>query len=334
MHIISVIICVYNGERYILEQLESIRLQTLQPDEVIFYDDCSTDYTVNIIKKYISDFNLSATWKLNINISNKGWRINFYDALSVCNGDYIFFGDQDDIWYSNKISIMIDIMNSNPNIYVLNGLFKTINSSGEDYNYLNFNSIKYDKKIIKSDLNRNLYINNYRHGCTMVIRKIIKEQLKYFKRCQLFKHDLWSLIIGSLFNGCYHVNLPVIKYRIHMNNVTIIEFSKDVKPNREKRIKNLENDFNYVAFLKSGIDSLDKNIINKKEYLNLLIAYNFYKFRLKLIKDSNLLYSIRLLSFLPIYIKYFKIKLYFVDIIEALKLKDILKRYKIFNKNS
>ena len=52
---ISVCMGVYNGEKYIKEQLESIRLQTRQPDEVILCDDRSTDTTCQVVDEYLTE---------------------------------------------------------------------------------------------------------------------------------------------------------------------------------------------------------------------------------------------------------------------------------------
>ena len=52
---ISVALCTYNGEKYILEQLESILSQTLLPDEIMVCDDCSSDRTVELIKSIIPE---------------------------------------------------------------------------------------------------------------------------------------------------------------------------------------------------------------------------------------------------------------------------------------
>ena len=53
---ISVVLCTYNGEAFLVEQLDSIRLQTKSVAEVLIADDRSTDSTVHIIKEYIEKY--------------------------------------------------------------------------------------------------------------------------------------------------------------------------------------------------------------------------------------------------------------------------------------
>ena len=55
---ISLVMATYNGEKYLYEQLDSIRCQTMPPDEVIICDDCSKDSTVNMIQEYIDKYQL------------------------------------------------------------------------------------------------------------------------------------------------------------------------------------------------------------------------------------------------------------------------------------
>ena len=66
---ISVVMTTYNGQKYLLEQLESLRNQTFKIDEVIIMDDCSQDETPNLIRKYIADNDL------------KGWKLRLYLSL-------------------------------------------------------------------------------------------------------------------------------------------------------------------------------------------------------------------------------------------------------------
>ena len=98
----SVVMTVYNGSRYLLEMLDSLRNQTRAIDEVLFFDDRSTDSSREIIQTYISEHKLS-NWKLIINENNKGWEKNFTNGISAATGDIIFPCDQDDVWHLDKI---------------------------------------------------------------------------------------------------------------------------------------------------------------------------------------------------------------------------------------
>ena len=70
---VSVVLCCYNGEKYIKEQLDSLKTQTRQPDEVLIIDDCSKDNTVKIVEEYIKSNDLKS-WKMIRNGQNKGWK--------------------------------------------------------------------------------------------------------------------------------------------------------------------------------------------------------------------------------------------------------------------
>ena len=98
----SVIMATYNGEKYITEQLDSIRNQTLPPDEVIICDDCSSDNTRTIINEYISKYKLTG-WQLYSNEKNIGFFDNFFKALRLSTGDVIYLSDQDDVWDKYKL---------------------------------------------------------------------------------------------------------------------------------------------------------------------------------------------------------------------------------------
>ena len=62
----SVVLSAYNGEKYIFEQLESIRTQTVPVNEVLIFDDCSSDETSKICSNFIKIHGLS-NWKFVIN---------------------------------------------------------------------------------------------------------------------------------------------------------------------------------------------------------------------------------------------------------------------------
>lgn len=114
----SVVLACYNGSKYIIEQLESIRNQTVKPDEVIICDDRSTDNTYEVVAEYIEK-NALSTWKVYENEENIGWKANFVKLIKLASKDIIFLCDQDDVWKTKKIEIMKGLIVENPDIKLL-----------------------------------------------------------------------------------------------------------------------------------------------------------------------------------------------------------------------
>ena len=99
---ISVVMTTYNGQEFIIEQLDSIKRQTRTPDEVLIFDDRSSDDTVNTVQNYIGENGLK-NWTIKTNTVNKGYSRNFYEGVSQATGDIVFCCDQDDIWDKKKL---------------------------------------------------------------------------------------------------------------------------------------------------------------------------------------------------------------------------------------
>ena len=105
----TVVLATYNGESFVYDQINSLNNQTRKIDQVIIFDDKSTDNTVNIISDYINQQCLQSTWKLFVNEKNLGFRNNFKKALSFASNEVIFLCDQDDIWNKNKVEDMMKV---------------------------------------------------------------------------------------------------------------------------------------------------------------------------------------------------------------------------------
>src|SRR4051812_8879073 len=95
----------YNGARYLPEQLQSFLCQTVMPDELVVCDDVSTDGTVSIIQEFAKSTAINV--RLIVNECNLGFTRNFEQAIQHCTGDVIFFCDQDDVWFCQKIETML-----------------------------------------------------------------------------------------------------------------------------------------------------------------------------------------------------------------------------------
>lgn len=104
---VSVAMATYNGESFILEQLESIARQTQRPAELVIADDCSTDGTVEVVREFAARapfpvILLEGTTRLD-------YRLNFRRAAQHCSGTIIAFCDQDDVWQPDKLERMTSV---------------------------------------------------------------------------------------------------------------------------------------------------------------------------------------------------------------------------------
>ncbi len=96
---VSIVIPLYNAEKYVGECLDSILAQTFKDFEVIVVDDCSTDKSCDVVESYLPKFNQRGTEKLKLlrrsfNSGNPGMPSN--DGIKVSRGEYILFIDNDD----------------------------------------------------------------------------------------------------------------------------------------------------------------------------------------------------------------------------------------------
>jgi hypothetical protein len=91
----------YNGEKFILEQLQSLAAQTVLPDELVVSDDGSTDSTLDIVDAFAK----SAPFPVKIHRNNTrlGFANNFLHCAGLCTSELVAFCDQDDIWLDKKL---------------------------------------------------------------------------------------------------------------------------------------------------------------------------------------------------------------------------------------
>lgn len=107
---ISVIMPAYNSEMYISEAIESVINQSYKNFELIIVDDGSTDRTPEIIDKYAkTDLRIKVFHRENAGVSSAR---NF--ALQNICGEYVTFIDSDDIYYTDRLKIMLEIFEQHP----------------------------------------------------------------------------------------------------------------------------------------------------------------------------------------------------------------------------
>lgn len=107
---VSIIMPAYNCEKYIGKTIESVRNQTYKNWELLIVDDCSTDATPDVIKKYCS---IDSRIVYFSNDNNSGAAVSRNKAVEAAQGRYIAFLDSDDLWLNEKIKKQISFMTDN-----------------------------------------------------------------------------------------------------------------------------------------------------------------------------------------------------------------------------
>ncbi len=303
----GVVLALYNGEQYIIEQLDSLRNQNYPIDEVILYDDASTDQTPDIVEKYIKEYNLT-NWNLYKQKYNKGYIQNFRDALSLSTANILFLCDQDDIWENNKVQTCMSLFKKNKNLYCINTGYQLIDGNGKIIQtspYADKSSIITFSSIIK---------NNIAMGCTMAIRKCIVDEYVAHTTATA-PHD-WELnILSAKYeNGLYFFAEPLINYRLHANNTTGIDiYNQDKKyvfaTTREK------NAFTMLQMSKA----LSAYTFTPKQEEEIHVLNKFHTLRWNLLHEHKPKYWFSLFRYYKTYCSIISFKGRIVDFIYSLK---------------
>jgi glycosyltransferase involved in cell wall biosynthesis len=112
-NLVSVIIPVYNGERFLAEAIESVVAQTYRPLEIILVDDGSTDGSQAIAKSYPD---VHYTYQL-----NQGLAAALNLGVKLAGGSFLAFQDADDLWVGEKLSSQMSIMDQQPDLDIVFG---------------------------------------------------------------------------------------------------------------------------------------------------------------------------------------------------------------------
>ena len=221
-----VLLCTYNGEKYLRAQIDSVIAQEGVDVFIKVSDDISNDNTIAILDEYIAK---GAPLSYSINDKNKMFTYNFIDLLFANKNeeyDYYAFSDQDDVWLPNKLISAIKKIeelkeNEKGTLYCSNLILvdKDLNKIG----------MMEDESII-TKTNKNTYLfENIATGCTVVFNhKFMKHATKYYPE-GIHYHDYWVFMI-AVYTAQYVYDFNAyINYRQHESNLVGENNGKSIK---------------------------------------------------------------------------------------------------------
>ncbi len=203
---VSVCMTVYNGEKYVRQQIESVLSELQLDDELLIYDDLSTDTTVKVIE----EFGLDKRVKFRKNATKLGILKNFERVLQEAQGDYIFLCDQDDVWLPGKVKVCVNALKKHTlivtdcivvdqNLDVISPSFFELRHSG-------------------AGVLKNIWKNSYL-GCCMAFRKELLD-CSLPMPTKMPMHDMWLGLVAEANGSVLFINETLSLYRRHESSAS------------------------------------------------------------------------------------------------------------------
>jgi glycosyltransferase involved in cell wall biosynthesis len=203
----SIVMAVYNGEKLMSRQIDSILEQMGADDEMIISVDPCLDGSKKIALEYEDKDKRIRV----LDGPGSGVIKNFENALNSVKGEFIFLSDQDDVWFKDKLKRVIDALGKE-------GVLAAVHDAAVVDEELNILSESFYKGGFYSGVFRNIIRNRYM-GCCMAFRSRLLEYAMPFPG-YLPMHDQWLGIAAKKYGNVEFVGSPLIYYRRHEGTLT------------------------------------------------------------------------------------------------------------------
>lgn len=209
--LVSVIMPVYNSERYLKEAIESILNQTFQDFEFLIFDDGSTDNSKEIIKEYVDKDDRIVPFFSEVNC---GYVVHLNKGIELAKGEFIARMDSDDISLPTRFEKQISRLKEVGNIGIIGSSTITIDKYGKKN--------RTDYRESDPDLLRwyTFFFNPFSHP-TVMIRKGVFEEVGFYDEDKLPSEDrdLWTRVALTQFTFC-NLKDPLLLYREHGDSIS------------------------------------------------------------------------------------------------------------------
>ena len=216
--LVTIITPIFNAQNFIAETIESVIDQTYQNWEMIIVDDCSTDNSRDIVKKYeVKDSRIKLI-ELEVNFGGPARPRNV--GLDISKGDYLAFLDADDVWLENKLQVQISEM-----------LVNNLDFTSTDSKFIDDNSIdtiinkhkiviffkKIKRKATLSDVIKGNFI---RASSAIVSRNFISKFDENKDFIGVEDIYLWMKILNKKNIRYKYITDKLIKYRVSSTSLS------------------------------------------------------------------------------------------------------------------
>lgn len=278
---ISVLMPVYNGEKYLVEAIESILNQTYSDFEFIIIDDCSTDGSYLILQDYARKDKRVKLFRNEVN--NKLPKTLNFGILQAC-GKYIARMDQDDISLPERFAKQVEFMESNPDIGVCGTGFQMFT--------FDVNNVLYTINHLAN--NNAIRVKLFFKECviahpTVFIRTIVFRDNNYSYNVEYSDlaedYELWSRLArhGVKFHNLQEI---LLFYRLSENQITTV-YAQKIQDSSQVIIESNVRYF-FDKYLSEKEILLFLKFSNLTRVNKLILAWNYNVLIDKMISINNL----------------------------------------------
>lgn len=265
--LVSIVLPVYNGEKYLSLSIESIIAQTYENWELIIIDDCSTDNSAMIAKEFAEKDSRINYYKNEVNLKlPKGLNKGF----SLSKGEYLTWTSDDNLYLPEALEKMVS----------------TLKSEKTDFVFATCDVIDADGKVVEiikapKEYKKSIIASNCVGACFMYTRKVYETIGDYNPDLFLVEdYDYWLRIFGKF--DVSNIEETLYQYRWHDGSLTSTERTEKINTVCEEVIlKNVKTygklDWQQKYYLYFGLNNkravfADKKVRNKYKF-----KYNFYR---------------------------------------------------------
>lgn len=205
---VSIVMPVFNGEKYLREAATSILNQTFTDIELVIINDGSTDNTESILDEIAVDQRV----RVLSNGKNIGLTLTRNKGLRKSKGEYVAMLDSDDIALPNRIEKQLAFLETNRDFALIGSSIDLINSSGK---YIRTQHYPTPSAYIPSLL---FFQNNFAQSAVMIRKSALPDQCYREEYPQGEDYDLWIRISGV--HKTANINSVLVKYRMHDESVS------------------------------------------------------------------------------------------------------------------
>jgi glycosyltransferase involved in cell wall biosynthesis len=216
---ITILMAVYNGEKYLSDQIESILAQTVKEWKLVIQDDCSTDATPVIAMNYAEKYP-NKIFFLRRSTPSGSAKSNFFSMIKYADTEYMMTCDQDDIWLPHKIEITLNKFTEieekvGSNIPIL--IHTDLKVVDKDLNILSESLFRYQNLNRNNDKLNSLLVQNIVTGCTLMVNRALVNRVQT-EPDNAIMHDWWFALTAAAFGYIVFVDEPTVLYRQHSSN--------------------------------------------------------------------------------------------------------------------